>query len=197
MYVVNSYQAATFKQACSTQQATAAGKYFSSYPITHMFASDLKRAHTTARAIYDAQIVLPKPTLVVTPLIREQHFGEGEGKPWMGGTDASGHSWAKPPGRDGKFKDGESLNDVARRGDEFFETSLAPIVREAAEKQAGEVNVFVVSHGIAIAEMLGALARRSVSVDNDGWNEGFRGLRNTAWTRVAIGLEVSEFSCFI
>lgn len=108
----------------------------------------------------------------------------------MGGHGQSENAWAQPVGRDGKFKDGESLDDVGRRGDEFFEKFLAPIVREAAGKREGEVNVVVVSHGIAIAETLGSLVRHSVHVDNDGWGGGFRGLHNTAWTRVAIGLEV-------
>jgi broad specificity phosphatase PhoE len=162
------------------------GKYFSSYPITHIFASDLKRAHSTARAIYDAQPD-PKPPFTVTPLIREQNFGDGEGQPWMA---SAGSQWSQPQGRDGKFNNGECLNDVARRGDEFFETHLAPIIREARMKPAGQVNVVVVSHGIAIAETLGALVRRSVHVQSDGWSGGFRGLHNTAWSRVAIALEV-------
>ncbi|KAG8733035.1 hypothetical protein FRC10_000465 [Ceratobasidium sp. 414] len=167
-------------------QAKAAGKYFASYSITHMFASDLKRAHSTARAIYDAQPD-PKPSLTITQLIREQGFGDAEGKPW---SPAPGSQWSQPESRDGKFENGESLNDVARRGDKFFEQHLAPILNEAKKKPAGKVNVVVVSHGIAIAETLGALVRRSVYVEQDGWTGRFRGLHNTAWTRVAIGLEV-------
>ncbi|KAG9103172.1 hypothetical protein FRC06_011872 [Ceratobasidium sp. 370] len=171
-------------------QAKAAGKYFASYPITHMFASDLKRAHSTARAIYDAQPD-PKPSFTITQLIREQGFGDGEGKPW---NPAPGLQWSQPEGRDGKFENGESLNDVARRGDKFFEQHLAPILNEAKSRPAGEVNVVVVSHGIAIAETLGALVRRSVHVEKDGWTGRFRGLHNTAWTRVAIGLEDEALS---
>ncbi|CEL62446.1 Fructose-2,6-bisphosphatase TIGAR OS=Xenopus tropicalis GN=tigar PE=2 SV=1 [Rhizoctonia solani AG-1 IB] len=163
-------------------QAKAAGKFFSTYHITHMFASDLKRAHSTARAIHDAQPE-PKPPLTITDLIREQNFGDGEGKRWGEG------EWAQPEGRDGKFHGGESLNDVARRGDLFYETYLAPIIQEAAGKSAGEVNVVVVSHGICIAETLGALSRRCVEVDTNGSSGKFRGLHNTAWTRVSIGLE--------
>ncbi|ELU36987.1 histidine phosphatase superfamily domain-containing protein [Rhizoctonia solani AG-1 IA] len=165
-----------------TQQAKAAGKFFSTYRITHMFASDLKRAHSTAQAIYDTQPD-PKPPLTITDLLREQHFGEGEGKPW------GQAKWDQPQGRDGKFSGGESLNDVARRGDRFYETYLAPIIKEAVGKAAGEVNVVVVSHGICIAETLGALSRRCVEVDTNGWSGKFRGLNNTAWTRVSIGLD--------
>ncbi|KAH7336854.1 histidine phosphatase superfamily [Rhizoctonia solani] len=166
-------------------QAKAAGKFFSTYRITHMFASDLKRAHSTARAIYDAQPD-PKPPLTITELIREQHFGEGEGKQWGEG------EWCQPHGRDGKFAQGESLDDVARRGDQFFEKYLAPIINESVHKPAGEVNVVVVSHGICIAETLGALTRRCVDVDTNGFFGRFRGLHNTAWTRVSIGLAEVE-----
>ncbi|KAG8681296.1 hypothetical protein FRC08_015725, partial [Ceratobasidium sp. 394] len=113
-------------------QAKAVGEHFVSYPITHMFASDLKRAHSTARAIYDAQPD-PKPSFTITRLIREQGFGDGEGKPW---NPAPGSEWSQPEGRDGKFENGESLNDVARRGDKFFEQHLAPILNEAKSRPA-------------------------------------------------------------
>ncbi|KAG8679926.1 hypothetical protein FRC08_016650, partial [Ceratobasidium sp. 394] len=69
-----------------------------------------------------------------------------------------------------------------------------PILNEAKSRPAGEVNVVVVSHGIAIAETLGALVRRSVHVEKGEWTGRFRGLRNTAWTRVAIGLEDEALS---
>lgn len=151
-----------------------------------MFTSDLKRAHSTARAIYDAQPE-PKPPFTITDLIREQHFGDAEGKPW---TPNGNGPWTQPPGRDGKFENGESLNDVARRGDKFFQDYLAPVVQSSAHKPAGQVNVVVVSHGIAIAETLGALSRRCVHVDKNGTSGYFRGLHNTAWTRVTIGTKV-------
>ncbi|KDN36964.1 hypothetical protein RSAG8_10498, partial [Rhizoctonia solani AG-8 WAC10335] len=82
---------------------------------------------------------------------------------------------------------GESLDDVARRGDAFFNTYLAPITHASVNRPVGEVNVVVVSHGICIAETLGALTRRCVHVDPHGWVKS-SGLRNTAWTRVSIGL---------
>ncbi|EUC60274.1 histidine phosphatase family containing protein [Rhizoctonia solani AG-3 Rhs1AP] len=168
-------------------QAKAAAKFFSTYPITHMFASDLKRAHSTARAIYDAQPD-PKPPLTITDLVREQHFGQGEGKQWGQG------EWCQPSGRDGKFLDGESLNDVARRGDRFIETYLTRLIHESVNKPLGEVNVVVVSHGICIAETLGALTRRCVRVDTNGWTGRFRGLHNTAWTRVSLGVADESLS---
>ncbi|CUA74412.1 hypothetical protein RSOLAG22IIIB_11210 [Rhizoctonia solani] len=153
-----------------------------------MFASDLKRAHSTARAIYDAQPDSNKPPLTITDLIREQHFGEGEGKRW--GDD----EWCQPPGRDGKFQNGESLNDVAHRADRFIDTYLVPLIDQSVHKSAGEVNVVVVSHGICIAETLGALTRRCVYVDTNGWSGRFRGLHNTAWTRVLVGVANESLS---
>ncbi|KAG8731788.1 hypothetical protein FRC12_019576 [Ceratobasidium sp. 428] len=119
-----------------------------SYPISHIFASDLKRANSTALSIYDAQ-PQPKPALITTQLLREQHFGDAEGQMWM-----------SAGGRGGKFHNGESLDDVARRADRFFEEYLAPIIINARGRPPGETNVFVVSHSVTIAENLEALARR-------------------------------------
>jgi broad specificity phosphatase PhoE len=174
----------------SPQQAKAVGKYSSSYPITHMFTSDLKRAHSTANAIYDGQPD-PKPPFTVTPLLREQNFGDGEGKPIL---VPYGSPWMQPKGRDGKCSNGESVNDVKRRGDRFFEEYLAPIMREARMKVAGEVNVVVVSHGVISTETIGVLIGRSVHVERGGWTRGFRGLRNTAWHRFEVALEVRHGS---
>ena len=60
-------------------------------PIHRIYASDLKRAHTTAQ-----QLVAPRralaptdalacPPIHTTPLVREQHFGIAEGKRWSAG----------------------------------------------------------------------------------------------------------------
>ncbi|KAG9085950.1 hypothetical protein FRC06_003347 [Ceratobasidium sp. 370] len=160
------------------EQAKAVGEYLASYPINHIFTSDLKRARSTAQAIYDAQ-PQPKPPLVVTQHLREQHFGDAEGKTWM-----------SPEGRGGKFRNGESLDDVARRADLFFEEHLAQIIINAKGKPPGEVNIVAVSHAITIAENLDALLRRSVYVGSAGLDEEPMGLYNAAWTRIAVGLEV-------
>ncbi|KAG8678031.1 hypothetical protein FRC12_012282 [Ceratobasidium sp. 428] len=148
-----------------------------SCPISHIFASDLKRADSTALSIYDAQ-PHPKPALITTQLLREQHFGDAEGQMWM-----------SAGGRGGKFHNGESLDDVARRADRFFEEHLAPIIIDSRGKPPGEINVFVVSHSVTIAENLEALARRSVRMESAEEAGEAVGLFNTAWTKVAIGLE--------
>ncbi|KAG8792155.1 hypothetical protein FRC12_006969 [Ceratobasidium sp. 428] len=146
-----------------------------------MFSSDLKRAHSTAQAIHAAQPE-PKPPLITTQLLREQHWGDAEG-------ETANAPWLPLKGRDSRFPNGESLNDVARRGEQFFDQYLTSIVKEAKGKPIGEVNVVVVSHGIAIAENIGALFRRSVEAEDREFKGSFLGLMNTAWTRVIVGLE--------
>lgn len=59
------------------------GEYFAKQNTRYaaIYASPLKRAASTAQALYDAHSE-PKPTFTKSLLIREQHFGIGEGKPW-------------------------------------------------------------------------------------------------------------------
>ena len=57
-------------------------------PIHAIYASDLKRAHTTAIELAAPRRALPAahplacPAVRTSPLIREQHFGRAEGKRW-------------------------------------------------------------------------------------------------------------------
>ncbi|KAG8972621.1 hypothetical protein FRC05_009731 [Tulasnella sp. 425] len=191
-------------------QAKAVGEYFAKYPIAAIFASPLKRALTTAQQIEKQN--QSKPPLTITPLIREQHFGEAEGNPWapaitpdpkgtkgpndpnatgrLGVIDPKTNKKVYPvqPGRSAKFPAGESQDDVAERTGEAFDEFVMPFVRDSVGKPVGEVNVFFVSHGIAISEGIGAIFSRAVNgrgVDPDTW----RGLHNTAWSRVVIGME--------
>lgn len=55
----------------------------------------------------------PKPHMTVSPLLREQNFGEAERKPFgeKGG-------YTRQPGRTFKFPQGESLEDVRARANE-------------------------------------------------------------------------------
>lgn len=59
------------------------GEYFANADtkFTAIHASTLKRAFSTAQALYDAQPE-PKPTFTKSLLLREQHFGIAEGRPW-------------------------------------------------------------------------------------------------------------------
>lgn len=66
-------------------QARALGKHWESTRVDIVYCSDLKRAHSTAKALAagqpkadDSEGIVP----IATPLLREQHFGVAEGKPW-------------------------------------------------------------------------------------------------------------------
>ncbi|KIO33431.1 hypothetical protein M407DRAFT_241045 [Tulasnella calospora MUT 4182] len=189
-------------------QAKAVGEYFAQYPINAIYASPLKRALTTAQQIEKQN--QSKPPLTITPLIREQHFGEAEGNPWapsitpnpkgpndpnatgrLGVIDPKTNKKVYPvqPGRSAKFPAGESQDDVAERTGEAFDEFVMPFVRKSVGKPAGEVNVLFVSHGIAISETIGAIYSRATNgrgVDPNSWSGG---LRNTAWSRLVIGME--------
>src|SRR5258706_4649836 len=62
-------------------------------PIHKIYASDLKRAHSTAVQLVAPRTSLPESdplccppeAIHTTPLIREQHFGIAEGKLWSAG----------------------------------------------------------------------------------------------------------------
>lgn len=48
---------------------------------TAIYTSDLKRAHTTAKNVYEANVATAeKPPFTVSPILREQYFGEAEGQ---------------------------------------------------------------------------------------------------------------------
>ncbi|KAG8991366.1 hypothetical protein FRB93_002828 [Tulasnella sp. JGI-2019a] len=191
------------------QQAKAAGEFFSTVPIHTIITSPLKRAFTTAQQILKNQPDASKPPLISTPLIREQHFGEAEGHTWLAPVSSSSggdsgrmgiidpktreKSYPVQYGRQAKFPAGECLEDVALRTGEAFDTLILPIVKKSEGKACGEVNVFFVSHGIAISETIGAIFARCIGgdkVDPDTW----RGLKNTAWTRLVIGTKEEKLS---
>jgi broad specificity phosphatase PhoE len=78
-------------------QARALGQHWASTPITAVYCSDLKRAHSTAQALVAGQPGQAESEaetekvieLVVTPLLREQNFGIAEGKPWAAAPGSS------------------------------------------------------------------------------------------------------------
>lgn len=171
----------------------------------------------TAQQIHKLLPDLPTPDpgktmkvpVVTTPLVREQHFGEAEGHGWISAVPRSSNP-SDPPksgrtglvdpktrekmypvqyGRTAKFPAGECLEDVARRTGDAFDTLILPIVKNSEGRQCGDVHVLIVAHGIAISEMIGAIFSRCVGGDKmnpDTW----RGLKNTAWTRLLIGMKV-------
>lgn len=63
-------------------QAEALGRSFARIPIDAIYSSDLKRASTTAHVLLEANTTIPPPPLVQTQSLREQYFGQAEGKNW-------------------------------------------------------------------------------------------------------------------
>lgn len=75
-------------------QALRLAKAFADVPVTAIYASDLNRANTTARRVWEANadknggVEVPFTT---SPLLREQFFGEAEGAAWDAGKYSSAH----------------------------------------------------------------------------------------------------------
>lgn len=87
-----------------------------------------------------------------------------------------------------KFPNGESLNDVSVRAEHFMNNQvLKPYLPRAISSGVEDVHVALVSHGLCISELIPALLKR-----NDGGSpaKDYRGLLNTAWTRVTVQVKV-------
>ncbi|GAA5840135.1 hypothetical protein JCM11251_000613 [Rhodosporidiobolus azoricus] len=174
-------------------QAMRLGEAFKDVPITAIYASDLKRANTTARKVWEANRVGEKPPFTTSPLLREQFFGEAEGAPW----DAGRYSSAHLPWEDHRaFRlapNAESLNDVAHRADLVLRHFVLPHVlatsslpASSATPEGGQHHIVLVAHGIWLSEMLFALKRAGdpkVRFLKQG------GYQNTAWSRLEIELD--------
>lgn len=148
----------------------------------------------TAQALRDAQPD-PKPSLITSSLLREQHYGLGEGKRYDVTRDpalslaehfARGeYPWLRS--RTERFPEGESLEDVARRAEEAIEEIVLPYVWRVAEDETEGVHVAVISHGTFIREAIAALMRKTGSIE--GANpQNYRGLQNTGCTKVTINI---------
>jgi broad specificity phosphatase PhoE len=141
-----------------TQQAKACGESFSTIPLTTIYASPLNRAHTTAQAILTAQPA-PQPPFIVSPDLREQHFGLAEGEPWTydpsAQVDVERKIFPVLHGRDEQYPQGESLNDLALRATRAIDDLVMPWVYSPDNygKPGGAVHLAVVSHGLCISEV--------------------------------------------
>lgn len=169
--------------ALGKRQAKALGGSLSSTRFTHIYASDLLRAHDTGRAVH-SQLAEPTP-FTVTKLVREQHFGDAEGNKWTidippGATREELYKkgiYPVIPGRSGKFSGGESLDDLHERAKDAIKECLYPHL----ENEDG--HIAIASHGLCIAEMMSALVKMDPHADH---SVSYRGLLNTAWTRVEV-----------
>ena len=180
------------------------GQFFStSTRYTAIYASPLKRAHSTAQALYAKQ-PSPQPPFTVSPLIREQHFGIGEGHPWTFHADSDipleehfkNGVFPVLTERDLRFPEGESLNDLAARATQAINELVMPHVHKCWQDGTSDATLALVSHGLCISELVAALLKK----DKDALVKGpqgskYAGLLNTAWTRVSIEFQVSIFRC--
>jgi len=100
--------------------------------------------------------------------------------------------------RTSKFPEGESMNDVATRADMFIDEFILPLMKgilnsksSLEDESQSPIHIYVVSHGIAIAELVGAFLRRD---NRNGVVESAmgRGIRNTGWTRLLVTLDPAE-----
>lgn len=140
----------------------------------------------------------PNIPLSTSPLLREQHFGAGEGKKICAKdknlTLSLHYARGKFPAiytRTEKFPGGESLNDMAERIKCTIDDALLPYVWQEAEGGA-PITVAVVSHGIFIAELITRLVKRDSTYQDSDFNpRNLRGLKNTGWTKIQVTFKVN------
>ncbi|KAJ2914815.1 hypothetical protein MD484_g5614, partial [Candolleomyces efflorescens] len=169
--------------ALGRKQAQALGRSFTSTTLTRIFTSDLLRAHATAKAVHDHHAD-PKPPFAATKLLREQHFGVAEGKEWaISIPEGSTREELEKKGiypvhweRDGKFDGGESLDDLFHRAEEALKECVFPYLDS-------DDHIAIASHGLCISELMSVLVKLDPRADQTA---SYRGLLNTAWTRVQL-----------
>jgi len=168
----------------------------SSVQFKAIHCSDLKRALLTAEAICNAQSD-PRPIPQSSILLREQKYGSGEGKRWDGRRMAMDEHYKRGvcpalQSRLEKFPGGESLNDLAERAEEVIDHILGPYIWDETCEKA---HIVIVSHGIFLAELIAALVKRQNTQRTlKVQPRDFRGMRNTAWTKVRVTAQVSNLT---
>jgi len=91
-------------------------------------------------------------------------------------------------GRDQKFPEGESPNDLQARAEQAIEELIMPHVWESAREGHESAHIAVVSHGLCISELVAALMHKGVT-ERSGEGNKWKGLLNTAWTRAVIEVQ--------
>lgn len=143
-------------------QADRLGQHFARTGIrfTHIFSSDLQRAHKTAEAVRLAQGCFKEgdqdaPTqLEVSRLfvLREQDFGSCEGKSFSARQRATGveskEDYISQHRQDPEFKDVESKESMDARMDSFVMEHLIPLLPIDSSK--AEAIFAIISHGIIL-----------------------------------------------
>ncbi|KAI0670864.1 phosphoglycerate mutase-like protein [Trametes maxima] len=172
----------------------ALGQSLTDTPFAIIYASPLKRALWTGQAVQEAQPE-PKPPLETSLLLREQHWGVAEGHPWQWGTTAglsleehfAQGLYPVLHERSQKFPEGESLDDLYARAQKAVDELVMPHVWRAAREGRKGVHVAIASHGLCISELVPALVVKDESGVHPG--DKYRGLQNTAWTRVTVDVK--------
>ncbi|KAI5896815.1 phosphoglycerate mutase-like protein [Schizophyllum commune H4-8] len=191
-------------------QANALATSFANEKFTAILTSPLNRALSTASAIHDRQAP-PRPPIIQNDLLKEQHFGEGEGKPYTaartgktGTTPASNEkqdrssklqdgTYARNRGDDERFPGGESRREVRERADKTVEELLLPYIGLEEESER-PTHILVVSHGIYIRHLVGALVKRGTLAKAS--TERIT-LHNTGWVRVVVEKEGDKLTMSI
>ncbi|KAL7412572.1 histidine phosphatase superfamily [Mrakia frigida] len=161
------------------KQANAVGGYFKEVKIDAIFASPLLRARWTGEQIHQQNQTVPHPEITISPLLREEFFGDYEGK------NLTGNPISHSLERDFAFPGGESLNDVGARADEAIDQFILPYILNTATSSEQQ-HVIVTAHGIFNSELVGAFLRRRASGEGTGWQP--TGMTNTGWTRLEISI---------
>ncbi|KAN0061755.1 hypothetical protein ACQY0O_005747 [Thecaphora frezii] len=190
--------------ATGVVQARALGQAFANVYLTAIYASDLRRAAMTAEEILQANRSIPPPPLVQSKSLREQNFGQAEGKSWaLAEWTAKSQS---DEARTFRFKDGESLDDVNSRMAKAVRQFVLPRV-EALRKQASASSssssasetphICIVAHGIAIAELLKVFMSLHDEQPNSPWADPrltYKRVRldNTGWSRLELAVPVGS-----
>ncbi|GAA5930074.1 histidine phosphatase family protein [Sporobolomyces koalae] len=173
-------------------QAQRLGDHFKDVPITAIYASDLKRAQTTARCVWEKNRSDPKPPFTISPLLREQFFGEAEGMPWDAGKYHSAHL----PWEDHRaFRlapNAESLDDVSARASQVLRHFILPhLVATASVPSTAtfpeQHHLVLFAHGIWLSEMMFAIKLAGDPRVRFVKSQG--GYQNTAWSRIEIELD--------
>ncbi|PFH54086.1 hypothetical protein AMATHDRAFT_860 [Amanita thiersii Skay4041] len=175
------------------KQANAVANYFSNTHFTAILCSSLTRALSTGQAIHKVQRD-PKPPISTSLLLREQHFGVAEGQPYCTtrepGLSLQEHitkgKFPAPCSLYERYPEGESREDLLRRAEQAIDELLVPLIRATHESSVEETHVAVVSHGLFIREIAGALLRRDAFLGKDRGFVPLKGLRNTGWMRLLV-----------
>jgi len=176
------------------QQAEALAASLSHVPFNALYTSDLKRALSTAKVLRSArrEIQNTSCSLHVTSTLREQNFGVAEGTKIVKRNKELSLRAQYAKGlfpalytRHENYPGGESLEDVRRRAEAFVEDTLMSLIKNSEEGNQKPSIAGVVSHGIFIGELVAALLRKG-GRSSEGNTDNFRGMRNTAWTKVEV-----------